>query len=216
MPSEPTDCWGCGQPLIFKTMEAGQIVPFLAKQPDTVHSCPKRRKNPPVFLPAMQDYKKRVNCPFCNTKVYQVPTRNQMEQFDFALQFERVSRGLKVHPHGLLPGIWDYRVQRLADECKKALTPKPFRLATIVCTKPIIGTYPPFGPDQLHLIALKCVSGRRCCAYFVGPGEPGCGDLSVLCGRNAELKLLINSDDSNYFLTWGGQGDTGNLGLTRF
>ena len=216
MPKEPKDCWGCGQPLIFKTMADGKILTCLAKHPDIFHSCPRQPKLPPIFLPALQDCRKRITCPFCKTKVYQVPSRNQMQQFDYALQFERVSLGLKVHPHGLLPGIWDYRVQSLADEYSNALLSKPFRFVTIVCTKRIIGTYPPFGPDQLHLIALKCVSGRRYCGYFVGEGKPECGDLSVLCGRDVELKLLINSDDSNHILAWIGPGEIGNLGLTHF
>src|SRR5438552_3436122 len=102
--------------------------------------------------------------------------------------------------------IWDYRVQCFADECEKSQLPKPCRLVMTVCIKSIVG------PDQMHLIALKSVSGRRFCAFFVGEGKPGCGDLAVLCGRGVDLKLLINSNNSNH-IAWYCTGNSDHLYL---
>jgi hypothetical protein len=209
MPDQTINCWGCGQPLVFKTMKAGQIVAFLARNPQEPHSCPRIPELPPIFLPALVDYRKKVDCPFCPRKVYRVPARNGMDQLDYAWLFDRVCIDFEVHPHNMLPGIWDYRVRSLATESRLPHLPKPRRLVSIVCTKSIVG------PSPLHLIALKCVSGRKLCSFFSGPGKPACGDLAVLCGRGDKQKLLVNSGNSNHVLAWDSPGDSENLCLPR-
>ncbi len=137
-----------------------------------------------------------------------MPTRNEMEQFDYALQFDRLLWPWKVHDCGLLPGIWDYRVRSLTDECAKSLLPEPYLLVTIVCLKLIAGGEP------LHLVALKSVSGKRFCSFFAGVAQAVAGDLSVLCGSGAGQRLLINSNNTNHILAWDGQGEPANLDLS--
>ena len=212
MPSEPIDCWGCGKPLIFKTLRDGRVLPFLAKHPTEVHTCPRPADCPPVFLPAMEDFRKRIKCSFasCPALVYQVPTRNQMEQFDYKLQFDHVSLGLSVHPHGLLQGIWDYRVQSLAKSLRSVRFPKPTRLVVTVCVKQI-----PSDGIPMYLMALKSVSGRRFCSFFLGDGEIECGDLAVLCGTGSGQRLLISSPNNvTHVMSSDGPGNPGNLSLS--
>jgi len=212
MPSEPIDCWGCGKPLIFKTLLGGKVLPFLAKNPTEVHSCPRPTGCPAVFLPAMEDFRKKVKCayPSCPSMVYRVPARNQMEQFDFKLQFDRVALGLIVHPHGLLHGIWDYRVQSLANRLQTTPLPRPYRLVVVASVKPI-----PSESVTMFLVALKSVSGRRFCSFFVGDAGLACGDLAVLCGLGSEQRLLVNSPNGlNHLLVWDANGNPGNLCLS--
>jgi len=198
MSNQARDCWGCGQPLIFKTMSARQIVAFLAKTGEP-HSCPRHPTLPPIFLPAMQDYRRKVQCPWCDAKVYQVPARHETSQTDYALQFEQVIHRPIVHKCGHLAGIWDYTVQSIARECDTSTLPKHHRLVTLVCVKRIAG------PDPLFLIALKGVSGRRSCDFFQGGGEPKAGDLAVACGRHKPT-LIINSKNANHHLQWNALG----------
>ena len=211
-PSEPVDCWGCGKPLIFRTLRDGRVLPFLAANPTEVHICPRPAEWPPVFLPAMEDFGNKVKCAFpsCRTMVYQVPARSQMKQFDYRLQFERVALGLVVHPHGLLKGIWDYRVQSLTDHLRVSSEPKPHRLVVAVSVKPI-----PSPEVPMQLIALKSVSGRRFCSFFIGEGSIACGDLAVVCGTGPEQRLVITCpNNSVHVVAWDGAGHPGNLGLS--
>ena len=69
----------------------------------------------------MQDCKEQVECLFCHNKqkVYRIPARNEIKQFDYALQFEQVTWPWKVHNCGFLPGIWDYKLENLQKECSK-------------------------------------------------------------------------------------------------
>lgn len=211
MPSEPIDCWGCGKPLIFRTLRDGRVLPFLASHPIEVHTCPRPANCPPVFLPAMEDFRKRIKCSFstCSGLVYQVPTKHQMGQFHCKLQFDCVALDLCVHPHGLLSGIWDYRVQSLARCLRSDSLPKPFRLVVTVCVKRI-----PSSGVPMYLMALKSVSGRRFCSFFVGDGEVVCGDLAVLCGTGAEQRLLTSSPSNlTHVMASDGPGNPGNLSL---
>jgi hypothetical protein len=145
--------------------------------------------------------------------VYQIPARNEMSQFGYALQFNQVSAKFEVHDCGLLPGIWDYRLRSLDAERRILKLPKAQRLVSIVSSKRILG------PDRLHLIALKGVAGRKSCSFFVGDGTPKCGDLAVLCGRGDEQRLLINAESTtksaNHLLAWAAPGDSANLNLPR-
>jgi hypothetical protein len=193
-------------------MGAGQVVAFLAKNPDEPHSCPRDQKLPPIFLPAMQDYSGRVKCPYCEKEVYQVPARGQMEQFGYALQFDRVLWRWEVHPHGLLPGIWDYGLLSLTCECLRSSLPQPYRLVTVVCVKHLAG---PGGAAQLHLVALKSVAGERFCSFFAGDARPVPGDLAVLCGVGTGQRLLVYSNNSSCLLHWDWQGSPENLYLPR-
>ena len=216
MLNEPKDCWRCGQPLIFKTMGAGQTVAFLAKNPDAPHSCTRKPRLPPVFLPAMQDCREQVECMFCQKKqmVYRIPARNEMEQFDYALQFEQISWPWKIHNCGFLSGLWDYKLHSLKEECSKSYLPAPYELAILVSAKPIPGDTPHY------LVALKSVSEEKTCSFFYGNQVLSRGDLAVLCGSIVVLcgidkkrKLLINWKNNNFILDEDGGGNPSHLNL---
>jgi hypothetical protein len=102
---ESKNCRGYGQPLIFKTMGFEQVLAFHAKHL-TPHSCSKNPKLPSVFLPAIEDFGEKVIFLLCEKEsIYQVPARNQMQQFDFTLQLKQTAWPWKVHDCEFLPGI---------------------------------------------------------------------------------------------------------------
>jgi hypothetical protein len=209
MSAEPRNCWGCGVPIVFKTMGSRQVVAFSVKNPEEPHSCPRRPELPPIFLPAMQDYRKQVECPFCHEKAYPVPARNEMEQFDYMLLFDRVRWPWEVHKCGILPGIWDYKLNDLMARCLETPSSGPFRLVTVVCAKRITG------PDNIHLIALKSVLHERSCSVFAGWTNLVPGDLAVLSGSESDQKLLIASSGSVQTLKWDGDVARESLYLPR-
>lgn len=149
----------------------------------------------------MQDYREKVKCPYCGEMVYQVPARGEMEQFGNALLFDRILWKWQVHPHGMLPGIWDYRVQLLTAQCLRDSLPQPFRLVTVVCVKQLPG---PDDNAKLHLVALKSATHERSCSFFAGQGTPAPGDLAVLCGIQPDEWLLVVSGAGTCSLRWDG------------
>lgn len=202
MPTKPRDCWGCGEPLVFKTMEGRRVVAFRAKHAEESHSCQRKRYLPPIFLPAMQDYRKQIECPICRKKVYPVPARNETEQFDYMRLFDRVEWPWVIHPHGILAGIWDYKLHDLKASLERPPPgtepppPRPLRLVTIVCAQRIVG------PDNQHIVALKSVLHERSCIRFEGQAILVPGDLAVLCGNGSDQRLLVASSGSVQTLKW--------------
>jgi hypothetical protein len=222
MPNEPKRCWGCGRLIVFRTIGQGieqrsvsvDYEKLLAGEFE-VHLDRKYANLPQKFLPAMDDCTSQVECSYgCGKKVYQVPVRG-----DGGIAFfDRLIWGVNgwmLHPHGELP-VWNYLVEALRDGCIKLDLPKPRRLASIICLKRIPG--PDAKSDQQYSIALKTVSGGKFCSRFVLHGhasevEITHGDLSALCGRKANRRLLINSRNSHRILDWVCDDDPGGLGL---
>jgi hypothetical protein len=211
MQNSPKSCWGCGQPLVFRIIKGkngNHCIPFLAKNANVQHSCPKPAKRLPVFLPAMLDCSEKIKCE-CGAPVYRVPARNEMAQFDFALQFDATSWPWKVHQCGFLPGIWDCNIQSLTNDCHDENLPGPYRLVIIVCVKKIAGS------DPLYLFALKGVDEERECSYYRSPKALStsvlpllCGSLAVSCGEGDKQKLLINKKNKNILLAWDSKGSS--------
>lgn len=165
------------------------------------HHCPRPANAPRVFVEAMQDYSKPVKCDGCGQMVYEIPTRSGVEQFE--------ATDGKWHDcprpnRGVLKGIWNSPVINLCEGCRRLNLPEPHKVTLIVCVRRILGV------DPLYLVALKGVRGDKACAFFLGKGEFTIGDLSALCGKGEERKLLTVSSD---LFDWDGQGQPEHLSL---
>jgi len=220
MPDEPERCWGCGDLILFRTIGTGYQQRIVAVDYEeflegrfVVHEC-EQDNSPPKFLPAMGDYTIRVECPYgCNKTVYQLPVRGGMGGILFLERLIWSKHGWTVHPCGILR-TWYIVLDSLSEGCAQIDLPKPKRLATVVCVKPITGPYPE--SDQEYSIALKTVSGGCFCPRFVANGDPVeivHGDLAVLCGRGPDRKLLVHTNGSTRILPWVGDDEPGTVGL---
>jgi len=137
-----------------------------------------------------------------------------MEQFDYALQFERVLWPWKIHNCGFLPGLWDYKLESLKKECSKGYLPSPYELATMVSGKSILGDTP------RYLVALKSVFEGKICSFFNGTQVLSrsdlavlCGSIVVLCGIGKGRKLLVNWKNNNFILDEDDAGNPSDLNL---
>lgn len=197
MPNEPKPCWGgCGRLLVFitkRTNKGRRAVAFDAVTGQH-HRCP-RISAPRIFIEAMEDFSRSVNCAGCDNPVWEASTRDGIMQFE--------PDGWKWHncprPDGLLNDIWYLPVESLKNACHKSKLPEPHQFVVVVCEKPLAGNH------QQHLVALKSIFGNRYCTFFIGTGQLQLGALAVLGGTGEGRRLITAS--SNQFSIWTADGD---------
>ena len=173
--NEPKLCWGnCGCWLYFQVVSNRGPRRVVAFQIETgrPHSCPRPAKAPRVFVPAMVEFSESRKCE-CGEMVYEVPVRGGHYRKEI-IQFNRIEWPWVEHDcekYPTLPGILDFSLRKLSDNCTGFNLPKPYKLVIVVCQKRILGQ------PQEYVVALKSVSGERFCCRLIGEGGIRWGDF---------------------------------------